>query len=120
MISIFRSHSRAGSVVNIPGTPKSPSYLGISYSRIEMVAKCVPGQFRDNAVILVQVMPVMREDEIGLHFRLQLLEGLLDVGADVRKEAVAEVMNGDVLLRSAGEHHPGGALCLFGDATPSH
>ena len=37
----------ASSGTNRFGWPRSPSYFGISYSRIEMVAERVPGQLRD-------------------------------------------------------------------------
>ena len=55
-----------------------------------MVAERVPRQLADEAVILVQVVPRVREDQIRLDRALQLLEALLDLAADVREEAVAE------------------------------
>jgi len=47
------------------GDPKSPSYFGISYSRMRWVAPGVPGELGDEPVILVPVLAEMREHESG-------------------------------------------------------
>ena len=101
---ISRAFSRASSFdtgTNTFGAPRSPSYFGISYSRIEMVAPCVPGQLADEPVILMQVVAGVREDHVRIEPRLQLLEDVLDLPTDVGEVAVAEPVDVDVGDRRA-------------------
>ena len=63
----------------------------------EMVAKRVPGELRCESVILVPIVAVVREDQIGGDDRFQVLEELLDVSSAVRKETVSEVPDDDLL-----------------------
>ena len=70
----------------------------------EMVAKRVPGELRCESVILVPIVAVVREDQVGGDDGFQVLEELLDVSSAVRKEAVSEVPDDDLLpLGSRGE-----------------
>ena len=64
-----------------------------------MVAQRVPRQLADETVILVKVVSRVSEDQVGLDSRLQLLERVLDLAADVREEAVAKAVDDD-LVRS--------------------
>jgi hypothetical protein len=49
----------------------------------EMVPERIPGEFRNQAMILMQVQTLMREDEVGRDLCLQRLEEGFDVSADV-------------------------------------
>src|SRR6185436_6984105 len=58
----------------------------------EVRAERVPGQLRDEPVVLVPVVQMMREDDVGRDLRLDLLERFLDQLALGRHEGVAEVV----------------------------
>ena len=59
----------------------------------QVVAEGVPGQFAEEPVILVQVVPRVRQHEVGVELGLERLEQVLDLAADVRKEPVAEAVD---------------------------
>src|SRR5262245_2350623 len=65
------------------------------------MAKRVPGQIRQDSMVLVAIVTVMREDEIRLE-RLQLLEERLDAFAVERKKTRAKFLDDDSRLRGAG------------------
>ena len=56
----------------------------------EMVPEGVVGQVRDEPVVLVPVVAVVREDDVGPHLVLERLEVVLDLDRGVREVAVAE------------------------------
>ena len=62
-----------------------------------MVAKRVPGQLGCEPMILMEVFPIVREDQIRRDGRFQVFEELLDVSSAVGQEAVAEVAHDDLL-----------------------
>ena len=78
------------------GVPRSPSYLGISYSRIRWSRIRVPGQLGDHPVVLVPVVPVVRQHHVGAEVGLGRLEGVLDLGPLERQVAVAELVDDDL------------------------
>ena len=43
-----------------------------------MVSPCVPGQLRDETVVLVPVVVVVGQDEVRREARFEVLEGFLD------------------------------------------
>ncbi len=55
-----------------------------------MIPPRVPGQLADEPVILVEILPCMREDQVGLEPALQLLEHVLHLAAYVGKESIAK------------------------------
>ncbi len=57
----------------------------------QVIPERVPGQIRQHAVILVPVVPIVRQHEVR-STRLQRLEDRLDLGAVVGEEAVAEAV----------------------------
>src|SRR5882724_2750211 len=63
----------------------------------------VPGQVRDESMILMQIVTRVSEDDVRRALGLQLLEERLDAFADVRKEARLEVPDDHVALRRIGE-----------------
>ena len=63
----------------------------------EVIPKRVPGQLREEAVILMAVASIMGEDHIGRNRMLQHLEVLLDLGTDVRKESVTKPLHDDLV-----------------------
>ena len=73
------------------GWPRSPSYLGISYSRISSGSKGIPGQIGNQAMVLVPVIAVVSQDDVGRNTLLERFEILLDFGALVGEKAVAKV-----------------------------
>src|SRR3990172_8835261 len=90
----------------------------------ELVPKGVPGQLGNYPVILVQIVTVMGEDEIGRHSFLQQLEVVLDLAADVREEAVPETLDENVLLSCSREKNIGAVdglappLCIRAEHNP--
>src|SRR5439155_23478010 len=81
----------------------------------EMIPKSIPGQIRQQAVILVPVVSMVRQDQVGIHLTLELFERVLDVAAVVRKKAVSKTVDGDALTRGAAEEQRG---ALSGFALP--
>ena len=59
----------------------------------QVVAERVPRQLGDEAMVLVQIGALVREDQVGRHVSLQLLEVLLHGDAGVREEAVAKALH---------------------------
>jgi hypothetical protein len=66
----------------------------------QVIPESIPGQFGDQPVVLVQVVTVVREDDIGSKGAFQVLEGVLDVRPDVREVPIPEPFHDDCLLRS--------------------
>src|SRR6185503_9634270 len=62
-----------------------------------VVPERVPGELRDQSVILVPILAVMGEDEVRRHPPLDLLEEALHRLPRVRQEAVPEVLDHDLL-----------------------
>ena len=73
----------------------------------QMVAKRVPGQLRDEGVILMQVLAKMREDDVGRDLALEPFKGVFDVQADIRKAAVPKIVDRDVFLADARQEQFG-------------
>src|SRR5262249_10711196 len=84
----------------------------------EVVAPGVPREARDLRVVLMQVVAVVREDDVGGDASLERLERVLELGADPGEVALAEVMDVDgrrAELRGAGPRL-GGPLAIRGAA----
>ena len=64
-----------------------------------VVPKSVPGELADQSVVLVQVAPVVREDQVRPRLALQLLEDGLQLRARVGKETVAKFLEPDLRRR---------------------
>ena len=79
--------------------------LGDLVLQHRVVAPGVPGQLRDQAVVLVPVVAEVGEDEVGRPVTLERLEVLLHPGAGVGEEAVA--VRVDDVVGVAGFLHPG-------------
>ena len=85
----------------------------------QVIAERVPRQLAGVAVVLMQVVPLVREDEVGRHLALQLLEPVLDAAAVVREVAVAEALDDDLRRGESGRERrprsggplPPGPLC---------
>src|SRR5881396_2065024 len=67
----------------------------------------VPGELRDEAMILMAVPSIVGEDHIGRGLLLQRFEVLLDLGADIREESVAKPLDDDLVVPRLGEEQPG-------------
>ena len=61
----------------------------------QVIPERVPGQLADQAVVLMEVVTGVREDELGVDPRLELLEDILDLGGRVRQISVPERMDLD-------------------------
>src|SRR2546422_11228082 len=69
----------------------------------EMVPERVPGELRDEAMILMAVPSIVGEDHIRRGLLLQRFEVLLDLGADIREESVAKPRDDDLVVPRLGE-----------------
>jgi len=56
-----------------------------------VIAKRVPGQLADQAMVLVRVVPVLGEDQVGLHLLQLFFENGLDLRAFKGEETVFEI-----------------------------
>ena len=63
-----------------------------------MVAPGVPGQLRDETVVLVPIVVVVGQDEVRREARFEVLEGFLDQLALERKKSIAKPINEISLL----------------------
>ena len=61
----------------------------------QMVAKSIPGQFRNQTMVLMKVMPEMGEDQVRRKCFFQFLEALLHRSTAVGKKAIAEGLHHD-------------------------
>lgn len=55
-----------------------------------MVPKRVPGQIRDQPMVLMRILAIVGEDEIGRNPLLQFLEDRFDIGSNKRHKTVPE------------------------------
>src|SRR5689334_5264687 len=88
-----------------------------------VVPEGVPGQLRDQAVVLMRILAVMGEDEIRRDLPLQLLEHRLDLAADVGQKAVRESLQEQKLQAfGTGKQRSGPARLLlpFSDSAEYH
>src|SRR6266851_10090661 len=67
--------------------------LGNLVFQDQVTAKRVPSQFTDHPVILMQIVAVVRQDQVRREFLLQLLEFVFDLRLLRREKAVAVVAN---------------------------
>ena len=74
-----------------------------------MVAPGVPGQLRDEPVVLMSVIVVVGQDEVRREVRLEILEGFLDQLALERQEAIAKPVDRDLACAGAGQKNLGRA-----------
>jgi len=77
-----------------------------------VIAKRIPGQFGDNPMVLVQIVPIVRKDEIGGKVALQVLKVFLNGRTEVGKKTLAEIFD-DNLFRLSVLEEPGGAVAGF-------
>ena len=81
-----------------------------------MVAEGVPRQLARYAVILMEIGPLVGEDQIWRQLALELLEEPLDLGTVIGEVPVAEVLEDHALARGVAEQRVG-ALTRFGGAS---
>ena len=60
-----------------------------------MITIGIPRQLRYQSVILVEIMSIVGQNDVWLKLTLQLLEALFQFPTEIRKEAVAKIMNGN-------------------------
>src|SRR3989344_5523455 len=78
----------------------------------QVIAKAVPREFRDEPMVLMQIVAIVGEDQVRLHSAPQFFEIVLDLLADVREEAVLEVLDDD-LARTRARQEKRRALLRF-------
>ena len=79
-----------------------------------MAPEGVPRQLARQAMVLVVVVARVREDDLRVDPALQVLEDVLNLAADVRQEAVSELVHLDVHVRGAGQERGRARTRLFG------
>ena len=78
----------------------------------QVVTPRVPRELGHQAMVLVPVVAVVGEDQVGIHVGLELLEVVLDLGTHPGEVALPEALDADVLLARAGQEVLGGVLRL--------
>src|SRR5690606_19829184 len=63
----------------------------------QMVSKCIPCELREQAMVLVQVMLIVREDEVGVPFLFKLLEKILHLCILLRKVSISKILDDNFL-----------------------
>src|SRR6266545_156742 len=107
------------------GSAEVALVLGDLVLEDQVVAEGVPGQLRDQAVVLVRVVAARGQDQVRREAALELLEGLLDRGALPGEEAVPEGPHLDLAVVAAAEerlravHRLLGALALAAQHQPA-
>src|ERR1039458_8365570 len=81
--------------------------LGNFVFEYQVIAECIPGQFRYHAVILVQIGTVMAEDQIWVWLLLQGLKHFLDRCILRRKKTVAKTVHNHLGSVRATQEAPG-------------
>src|SRR5215831_4310316 len=76
-------------------TPKIAVDLRDLVFQDQVIAERVPGQLAGKAVILMEVVAGVSEDDLRVDAPLEPLEDLLDLPADIRQKAVPELMDLD-------------------------
>lgn len=71
--------------------------LGYLVFQNQVIPKRVPGQLTQQAMVLMQVMSIMCEDDVG-SYGFELFEIFLDLDPDVRKETIPKALDDDFLL----------------------
>ena len=69
----------------------------------QVVPERVPRQVRDQTVVLMPIIPVVGENQVGTALSFQRLEIVLDLGAEEREETIAVLLNLDLLSSCAPE-----------------
>src|SRR5690606_7648431 len=78
-----------------------PAWIAVPFGNLvlkdEMVAKRIPGQLGNLAMVLMGIIQPVRKDHVRTDTRLQLLQQLLDLPALVGKETILESRHFDRL-----------------------
>src|SRR5439155_19957792 len=77
----------------------------------QVISKRVPGEIRQHPVILMAVVPIVRQHDVWSVSPLQLFEDFLDVGI-VRKKPVSKLSQHDCSPPRAFEEQGGAATCF--------
>lgn len=72
-----------------------------------MIAERVPRQLRDQAVVLVEILPMRGENQVRKDGGSQLVEERHQVGAKVGEHALLEVLRDDLCLPRPGQERVG-------------
>ena len=67
----------------------------------QVVPERVPRQVRDQTVVLMPIIAVVGENQVGTVLSFQRLEIVLDLGAEEREETIAVLLNLDLLSSCA-------------------
>src|SRR5271154_2019662 len=69
----------------------------------QMVAPCVPGQFADQTMILMEIVPVMSKDEVRRNLCLQFLKESFYLAPVVGQEPILELLDQNFFASSLFE-----------------
>ena len=78
-----------------------PVVFGNLIFQNQVIAKRVPGQFVDETMILVQIMTVVCQNNIGIDSALKTFELIFYLAADVREIPVLEIVYMQVAFHGA-------------------
>ena len=78
-----------------------------------VVAERVPGKLCDRAMVLMFVVAVVAEDQVGLTELFQRFEEVFDLSTDEGQVTLAKAPDDDIRIRRAGEKVRGAAPSFF-------
>src|SRR5216683_3207208 len=79
----------------------------------QVIAKCVPGQFTDHPVILMQIVAIVGQNQVGRKRFLQLFKFALDLRLLRREKGVAIIANHHFLFLRCREEQIRGPCRFF-------
>lgn len=79
-----------------------------------MIPESVPGELADEAVVLMKIVPGMREDHVWRKDILQFLKAFLNRTTNIRKKAVTEGLDDNRFGVGSLEEGTSAELCLLG------
>jgi hypothetical protein len=77
-----------------------------------VVSPGVPGELADEPVVLVEVVPGMGEDHVGVEPAFQVLEHVLHLATAVRKEPVAKAVDNHIRVGRSVRERLSARPCL--------
>ena len=80
----------------------------------QVIAKSVPGQIGNDAMILMVVVANVREYQVRTDLSFQSLERLFQQAKVAGEKAVMEIVDSDVGMARSGQENPGTGPSLFG------
>ena len=94
MVSLLSANSLVEVYEYIRGSEITVIFRNLVFEN-HVISERIPGELRNESMILMEIIPKVRKDEIGGKIALQLFKRLLDRWPGIGKEPVTEVLHLD-------------------------